>query len=707
VATGIIAVSAAFTLMYAWPRVDHSNSPLSPKHSPAQEAFTELQKEMNRQGEPVLLVISGRDETEVAHRLDAASAHLERAVTNQEAISFMLPTSLWPHTDRQRTNLAAAIALAREADAMKTAAAQGGFTPDALALAENVFRTWELAAHTSGALWPTNQSGQWMLRRAVKWTGENWLAVGVIYPATNNLSAAALGKLNPGLPDVWLTAWPLLGESLLQHVEDRLWWVVVAMVVVVVGCLWMAFRRWSEVVLSFATLGFSFLVLLAVMALGGCSWNLMNLMVVPILLGAGVDYTIHIQLALRRHVGDVFTMRKVTGRAVFLCAATTVVGFGSNALSSNAGLASLGLVCAVGIAAVYVSAVFLLPTWWQTIVGRESRAQSQRAAGISPAGEDGTADIVPAARSSPAVPSTPSSFYRTEIWSLGLRMSRILPARLCEWLSRAVALLYWSVHPRRREVVIQNLLPGLNGDRKAAQRATRKLFQEFGVKVVDLWRYEGGARADCWHTEWNGWESLAAAQARGEGVLLVTPHLGNWEFGAAFFVQRGHKLLVLTQPEPDESLTKLRQASRARWGVETLVVGEDAFAFIEIIKRLQAGATVALLVDRPPPQTAVTVELFGRPFQASIAAAELARASGCALLPTYVVRRSGGYSASLLPEISYDRAALGNRAARIELTQKILRVFEPAMRQYLTQWYHFVPVWPVEEEHKTPNTEHQ
>ena len=123
-------------------------------------------------------------------------------------------------------------------------------------------------------------------------------------------------------------------------------------------------------------------------------------------------------------------------------------------------------------------------------------------------------------------------------------------------------------------------------------------------------------------------------------------------------------------------------------------MGEDAFAFVEIIKRLQAGATVALLVDRPPPPTAVTVELFGRPFQASIAAAELARASGCAIVPTFVVRKTGGYEAEILPEIVYNRAAIGDRAARIRLTQEILRAFEPAIRQHVAQWYHFVPVWP-------------
>ena len=103
---------------------------------------------------------------------------------------------------------------------------------------------------------------------------------------------------------------------------------------------------------------------------------------------------------------------------------------------------------------------------------------------------------------------------------------------------------------------------------------------------------------------------------------------------------------------------------------------------------------MALLIDRPPGAKAVTVELFGRPFRASIAAAELARASGCALLGVTVVRKAGGYAAQVLPEFHYDRAALGNREARRELTRGILRAFEPTIRQHLDQWFHFVPIWP-------------
>jgi lauroyl/myristoyl acyltransferase len=141
----------------------------------------------------------------------------------------------------------------------------------------------------------------------------------------------------------------------------------------------------------------------------------------------------------------------------------------------------------------------------------------------------------------------------------------------------------------------------------------------------------------------------------------------------------------------------LRQASRARWNIETLVIGEDMFAFVEIIRRLEAGATIALLVDRPPPASQIQVELFGRPFAASIAAAELARASGCVLLPVYLPHTGNGYAAHILPAIAYNRPALRQPEERRRLTQQIISVFEPAIKKHLDQWYHFVPVWKTKD----------
>ncbi len=287
----------------------------------------------------------------------------------------------------------------------------------------------------------------------------------------------------------------------------------------------------------------------------------------------------------------------------------------------------------------------------------------------------------------------PSSLYRAGFWRAGVFMARRLPHFVLGQTASNLAKLYWLTCPGRRRVVFENLLPVVHGDRLAARVATRELFQQFALKLADLWRYESGLSIYNLFHDLTGWEHFQAAQAKKRGVLLLTVHLGNWEFGAPLLTDRGVKLQVITSPEPQARLTEIRQAARDRWGIETLALGDNPFASIEVIRRLEANQTVALLMDRPPTPTAVTVKLFGQPFPASIAAAELARASGCALLPVYLPRTSHGYNGHILPEIGYDRRAVGTREARIQLTHEIMSAFEPAIRLYVNQWYHFVPVW--------------
>ena len=76
--------------------------------------------------------------------------------------------------------------------------------------------------------------------------------------------------------------------------------------------------------LSLAVLLFSGLCLLAVMRIAGWSWNLLNLMALPLMLGSGVDYSIFMQLALRRHHGNLSAAHLSVGRALLLCGGTAV-----------------------------------------------------------------------------------------------------------------------------------------------------------------------------------------------------------------------------------------------------------------------------------------------------------------------------------------------------------------------------------------------
>ena len=288
----------------------------------------------------------------------------------------------------------------------------------------------------------------------------------------------------------------------------------------------------------------------------------------------------------------------------------------------------------------------------------------------------------------------PPAFYRGGMWRCGVWLARMLPAGFVKEIARLLAGLYWRFQRPRCEVVVQNFLPVFSGDKSAAEKAALAAHKNFAAKLIDLWRVENGEVTRDWLTTDGELEIIHAARRRGRGTLFITLHLGNWEHGGLLLNQLGIRLMILTQAEPDDGLTEMRKAARARYGVDTFIIGDDGFAFVEVIKQLQAGADLAVSLDRPPDRGGVPVEFFGHPFEASLAAAELARASGCALVGVTIVRRPDGYAVKVLPEFIYDRKDLGNREARRELTQEILRAFEPEIRKDIEQWYQFTPIWP-------------
>jgi predicted RND superfamily exporter protein len=676
--TGLILLTACVILCFRRPGLDRTGDALRPLHGEAQNALDELTQKMGLPPDPLWVIVSGRDEPEVYQHLVTAGQVLDGAVSNKLIGKYVLPTPLWPRVQFQNANRATAAFLGNQGPLLQNAAFEDGFNSNALVLTGELLRTWAAAGNGTGVLWPTNHLSRWLLKRFVARAPDQWLVMGLVYPATNHVEPSALAGLSSQLAEkgALLSSWQLLGSATLKRVQSRMWQVVTPMVALVLISLWFAFRRWMEILLGLAVLCLGGICLLAVMSLANWSWNLMNLMAVPLILGTGVDYCIFMQLALRRHGGDLVMARRSVGRALMLCGGTAMAGFGSLALSSNAGMAGLGRICAVGIGANMLISVFLLPFWWARLSPNFSASGG--------ASEDPFAS-----------PVAQPAFYRAGLWRMGLAVVRILPAGLVKGFSVLVAEFYYLFQPQRREIVVQNLLPVVGGDRTAAAKTAHRLHRKFAAKLVDLWRVENGVPVTNWITNEGELEIIRTARARGHGTLFITLHLGNWEHGGLLLNQLGIRLTILTLAEPNDGLTGLRKASRARFGVDTLIIGRDSFAFVEVIKQLQAGADIAISLDRPPERGGVPIKFFGHPFEASLAAAELARASGCALIGVTIVRRAEGYAVKVLPEFTYDRKALGNRDARRDLTEQILRAFEPEICKDVDQWYQFVPIWPA------------
>lgn len=371
-----------------WPGFDNSPDALRPKNSSSYAAVEEIKRNLGNSQEPLWILTPGRDESEVASRLQRVETELRSAVTNQWISSFTLPTMLWPQPQNQFANRAALKSLLAGKKQLRSAVFANGFTSNSFALTESLFETWQNVLAQTNVFWPTNQSSRWILDKVVAKSPEGYIAMGLVYASTN-VADENNSKLKPFAADlsekfrnegVVLSGWSLLGNSMFDLVKKDLPRVVIPIMALVVFSLWLAFKSFRELLLSLLTLMFSGLFLGLIMSIAGWTWNLMNIMAIPLLLGMGVDFSIHMQLALRRYHGNPTLIRKSIGRALLLAGSTTVAGFGSLIFSSNTGLSSLGKVCATGIAIAMITSVYLLPLWWRSTFAGDKTAPGKTSA---------------------------------------------------------------------------------------------------------------------------------------------------------------------------------------------------------------------------------------------------------------------------------------------------------------------------------------
>jgi len=377
--TGVIAAATLILITCGAPAISTSADDLKPKDSRASRAFVEIWEKFGwGQRGGIQLVITGRDEAEVGARLAATRKILSNDQSDIPRELLFPPSFLFANPGHQRANRANA----RQATTLGRQILQDslaidrpdnlepGHVEEILALSEAIFVAWERFAATGEdqPLTLTSPTSRWVLDSVISRTPAPVCALGSIRLADRSEATDAeelrLAELLQG-EGVYPAGWPLLRPAIIRIMGYELYWVIIPMSAVLLAMLWLAFRRLRRVALSIAALAFSFVALLAVMSLIGARWNLMNLAGIPLLLGAGLDYSIHMQLAMRRLGGDATEARRTIGRALVLCGLSTATGFGTLIPSSNAGLASLGLVCSIGILITMLTCVFLLPAWYR------------------------------------------------------------------------------------------------------------------------------------------------------------------------------------------------------------------------------------------------------------------------------------------------------------------------------------------------------
>ncbi len=123
-------------------------------------------------------------------------------------------------------------------------------------------------------------------------------------------------------------------------------------------------RTWTEVFLVLAPLLLALCYTAAAAVLLHIPFNFANIIVVPLLLGIGVDAGIHVLHRVREEHGrHIHVLETSTARAVLFSSLTTVMSFGTLSFMHHAGTASMGRLLTLSVTLMIACTLIVLPAW--------------------------------------------------------------------------------------------------------------------------------------------------------------------------------------------------------------------------------------------------------------------------------------------------------------------------------------------------------
>ena len=192
----------------------------------------------------------------------------------------------------------------------------------------------------------------------------------------------AAGEAGLSRSEYRVAGWPVLTG----HLKGLVWHdlgdsLALAGVAIAVALL-LALRNPLTAALASIPLVAGVVAMLGIMSLLSLSFNYANFIVLPLIVGIGIDDGIHIVHRWREESSqDLTAVLRQIGRAIVLTSLTTSIGFGSLISSHYPGLRSIGWVTGLGILTCLLAALILLPAvlaWWELSTTRRKGETATR-----------------------------------------------------------------------------------------------------------------------------------------------------------------------------------------------------------------------------------------------------------------------------------------------------------------------------------------
>ena len=285
------------------------------------------------------------------------------------------------------------------------------------------------------------------------------------------------------------------------------------------------------------------------------------------------------------------------------------------------------------------------------------------------------------------------AFFRSAFWALFSVVRRVPWKPALAW-GTAMGTLGYHVSSRYRKIAEKNLKIAYGDTLTERERQARikRVFQHFSrAMLVEFLKGADFTLEEMRHWVKQGsYEPMDTLLSRGKGVIVISAHLGNWEWLSKRAAMEGYSIKVVARQSEDEKFNELTDKVRGTNGYSVHPRGDSPRA---LLKQLRENKIVAIVPDQKSED--VFVPFFGKLAGTVAGPAVLALKTGAAILPMFCPRQPDGtyktvFYPAILPESTGD-----NEADVKRIMAEITADIEDIIRQYPDQWLWLHDRWRV------------
>jgi lipopolysaccharide heptosyltransferase II len=249
------------------------------------------------------------------------------------------------------------------------------------------------------------------------------------------------------------------------------------------------------------------------------------------------------------------------------------------------------------------------------------------------------------------------------------------------------AIAYWLLPPYR-QLALANLRIAFGTEKTdaAIRRLARRHFRQLGANLLSSVKAAAISVPELRRiTEVEGVEHLREALDRGQGVVMVLSHIGNWElFAQLCQLLPGYQWSTIYQPLRNRYIEAHLRRLRTRCGV-ALFSRKNGFSGPTAF--LRAGGAVGVLVDQHAGDGGLWAPFFGRLASTSNLASLLALRTGAELIPLAVYAVGiARWRVVISPPV--DPKLTGNTGSQAgALTALLNQIVEKQIRRAPADWF--------------------